>query len=143
MKHQINHGCAKVPAEEIDILLERHSDVAETCALDLPDPVSVEAVAAVIKLGARVDASSVRAWCRERCQAGFVLFRVFVLAAPAHKSPVSDKDFAEALDVFELGAGFFVAAIDCFGCAVEFGQSDIGKTRHEQNIRRIAGQSGA
>ncbi len=81
IKHEINRGGVKVPAEEIDMLLERHPAVREACAFGLPDPVAGEAVAAAIVLRAEVDAASIRAWCRERCRAEAVPSRLFVLDA--------------------------------------------------------------
>jgi len=81
IKHQINRGGVKVPAEEIDMLLERHPAVLEACAFALPDPVAGEAVAAAIVLGAEADAPSIRAWCRERCREEAVPSRLFVLDA--------------------------------------------------------------
>ena len=44
-KHEINRGGVKVPAEEIDLLLERHPDIAEACAFGLEDPLEGEVVA--------------------------------------------------------------------------------------------------
>lgn len=81
IKHEINRGGVKVPAEEIDMLLERHPAIVEACAFGLPDPVAGEAVAAAIVLGAPTDAPSIRAWCRERCRAEAVPSRLFVLEA--------------------------------------------------------------
>lgn len=81
IKHEINRGGVKVPAEEIDMLLERHPAVAEACAFGLPDPVAGEAVAAAVVLKAEADAPSIRAWCRERCRAEAVPSRLFVLEA--------------------------------------------------------------
>lgn len=81
IKHEINRGGVKVPAEEIDMLLERHPAVVEACAFGLPDPVAGEAVAAAIVLGAEADAPSIRAWCRERCRAEAVPSRLFILDA--------------------------------------------------------------
>ena len=81
IKHEINRGGVKVPAEEIDMLLERHPAIVEACAFGLPDPVAGEAVAAAIVLGAAVDIPAIRAWCRERCRAEAVPSRLFVLDA--------------------------------------------------------------
>ena len=44
-KHEINRGGIKVPAEEIDALLEGHPQVVEACAFALPDALSGEMVA--------------------------------------------------------------------------------------------------
>jgi acyl-CoA synthetase (AMP-forming)/AMP-acid ligase II len=71
LKHEINRGGIKVPAEEIDLLLERHPDVAEACAFAHPDPISGEtiAVAVVLRAEADSDATALRQWCRGQIRA--------------------------------------------------------------------------
>ncbi len=82
-KHEINRGGIKVPAEEIDALLERHPSIVEACAFALPDALSGEAVAAAIVLEpnspAGVDA--IRAWCETRIRREALPSRLFILAA--------------------------------------------------------------
>jgi acyl-CoA synthetase (AMP-forming)/AMP-acid ligase II len=82
IKNEINRGGIKVPAEEIDMLLERHPDVAEACAFGLPDPVSGEMVAVAIVM--RPDASStdetIKDWCRRHIRAEAVPSQLFRLA---------------------------------------------------------------
>ena len=67
-KFEINRAGLKVHPEDIDILLERHEDVAECCAFGIPDPVAGEivGVAVVGRSGANVDPKALTAWCRER-----------------------------------------------------------------------------
>lgn len=83
LKHEINCGGIKVPAEEIDLLLERHPGVAEACAFPLADAVAGEVVAAAIvaRDGAALDASAVKAWCDGRIRREAVPARLFVLGA--------------------------------------------------------------
>jgi len=81
IKNEINRGGVKVPAEEIDMLLERHPAVREACAFALPDPIAGEAVAAAIVLAEDADIPALRAWCRERCRAEAVPSKIFVLDA--------------------------------------------------------------
>ena len=81
IKHEINRGGVKVPAEEIDMLLERHPAIREACAFGLPDPAAGETVAAAIVLGAEAEIPAIRAWCLERCRAEAVPSRLFVLDA--------------------------------------------------------------
>lgn len=66
LKHEINRGGIKIPAEEIDLLLERHPDIVEACAFALPDPITGEAIAAgvVLRVGATLSAADLKAWCR-------------------------------------------------------------------------------
>ncbi|MBN9075976.1 MAG: acyl--CoA ligase [Rhizobiales bacterium] len=81
IKNEINRGGVKIPAEEIDMLLERHPQVREACAFALPDPVAGEAVAAMVVAEAGLDLPALRAWCRERCRAEAVPTRIFVMDA--------------------------------------------------------------
>jgi acyl-CoA synthetase (AMP-forming)/AMP-acid ligase II len=81
IKHEINRGGVKIPAEEIDMLLERHPLVAEACAFALPDPVAGEAVGAAVVLRDGGDTEAIKAWCRERCRAEAVPTRLFTLDA--------------------------------------------------------------
>ncbi len=68
IKDEINRGGMKIQPAEIDILLTRHPAIAEACSYGIPDPVSGQAVAAVVRLqkGASVTPESLHAWCRER-----------------------------------------------------------------------------
>ena len=82
IKNEINRGGIKVPAEEIDMLLERHPDVAEACAFGLPDAVSGEAVAValVIRAGGSGTDDDIKDWCREHIRAEAVPSQIFRLA---------------------------------------------------------------
>ncbi len=82
IKNEINRGGIKVPAEEIDMLLERHPDIAEACAFGLPDPVSGEAVAVAIVMrpGALGTDEAIKEWCRQHIRAEAVPSRIFRLA---------------------------------------------------------------
>lgn len=81
IKHEINRGGVKIPAEEIDMLLERHPDVEEACAFGLPDPVAGECVAAAVVLRQGADIEAIKSWCRERCRAEAVPTRLFAFDA--------------------------------------------------------------
>jgi acyl-CoA synthetase (AMP-forming)/AMP-acid ligase II len=82
IKHEINRGGVKVPAEEIDMLLERHPDVAEACAFGLPDPVSGEAVAVAVVMRPGISATdeAIKDWCRRHIRAEAVPSQIFRLA---------------------------------------------------------------
>lgn len=82
IKNEINRGGIKVPAEEIDMLLERHPDVSEACAFGLPDSVSGEAVAVaiVMKPGASGTDDAIKDWCRQHIRAEAVPSQLFRLA---------------------------------------------------------------
>lgn len=72
-KNEINVSGIKVLAEEVDMLLERHPDVAEACSFGIPDPVSGEKVAALVRLKSdSADAKELIAWCRENVRADAV-----------------------------------------------------------------------
>ncbi|MCX7305535.1 MAG: class I adenylate-forming enzyme family protein [Hyphomicrobiales bacterium] len=81
IKNEINRGGIKVPAEEIDMLLERHPDIAEACAFGVPDAVSGEAVAVAIVMRAGAEASdeAIKQWCRTRIRAEAVPSQLFRL----------------------------------------------------------------
>jgi acyl-CoA synthetase (AMP-forming)/AMP-acid ligase II len=81
IKNEINRGGIKVPAEEIDMLLERHPDIAEACAFGLPDAVSGEAVAVaiVMRADARATDEAIKEWCRARIRAEAVPSQLFRL----------------------------------------------------------------
>ncbi len=83
IKTEINRGGIKVQAEEVDLLLERHPDIAEACAFGLPDPIAGELVAASIVLqpGVAFDPEAIKAWCRTMARPDAVPSRLFVLDA--------------------------------------------------------------
>lgn len=81
IKHEINRGGIKIPAEEIELLLERHPHVEEACAFALPDLVAGEAVAAAVVLRKGGELEAIKTWCRERCRPEAVPTRLFALDA--------------------------------------------------------------
>lgn len=83
IKTEINRGGIKVQAEEIDLLLERHPDIAEACAFGMPDPIAGELVAAaiVLKSGKGFDPEAVKAWCRGMARPDAVPSKLFALDA--------------------------------------------------------------
>jgi len=82
LKHEINRGGIKVPAEEIDLLLERHPDVAEACAFALDDPLEGElvAVAVVPRDGADPGIRELISWCSARIRREAVPARLYRLS---------------------------------------------------------------
>ena len=82
LRTEINRGGVKISPEEVDMLLERHRDVAEACAFGMPDPVAGETVAAAVRLrpGAMTGTEDLRAWCLERIRRECVPERWFVVA---------------------------------------------------------------
>jgi acyl-CoA synthetase (AMP-forming)/AMP-acid ligase II len=80
-KHEINRGGIKIPAEEVDALLERHPDVVEACAFALPDALSGETVAAaiVLEITAQADRDAIRSWCETMIRRDAVPSKLFVL----------------------------------------------------------------
>lgn len=82
IKTEINRAGIKIQAEEIDMMLERHPDIAEACAFGVPDPVAGEAVAAaiVLKPDAVFDDAALKAWCRENARADAVPSRLHVVS---------------------------------------------------------------
>jgi acyl-CoA synthetase (AMP-forming)/AMP-acid ligase II len=82
-KHEINRGGIKVPAEEIDALLERNPSIVEACAFALPDALSGETVAAAIVMepGETTGIDAIRSWCEARIRREALPARLFVLPA--------------------------------------------------------------
>jgi acyl-CoA synthetase (AMP-forming)/AMP-acid ligase II len=80
-KEEINRAGMKVNPAEIDLLIERHPQVAEACCFALPDAVSGELVAAAVKLaaGATLAPAALRAWGLERARRDIVPERWFIL----------------------------------------------------------------
>jgi len=80
-KDEINRGGLKVQPAEIDLLVERHPDIAEACCFAIPDPASGEAVAVAVRLapGAAGDTAQLRAWCAARIRREAVPERWFVI----------------------------------------------------------------
>jgi len=78
-KDEINRAGMKVQPAEIDMLLERHPDVAEACCFGLPDEILGEKVAVAVRPvpGAAYDAEALRQWCRARLHAAAVPERWF------------------------------------------------------------------
>lgn len=83
IKTEINRAGIKVQAEEIDMLLERHPDIAEACAFGIPDVVAGEAVAAaiVLKPGMAFVPEAIKAWCRDNARADAVPSRLYAVPA--------------------------------------------------------------
>lgn len=81
-KEEINRAGMKINPAEIDLLLERHPDVAEACCFALEDAVSGEIVAAAVKpaAGTQLEGAALRRWCLERARRDLVPERWFVLA---------------------------------------------------------------
>ena len=67
--------------EELDLLFERHDDVAEACAFGLDDPVSGQAVALAVTLrkGAAATGADLADWAQSRLRADALPQRYFVL----------------------------------------------------------------
>ncbi|MEM1376436.1 MAG: class I adenylate-forming enzyme family protein [Pseudomonadota bacterium] len=86
-KFEINRGGLKVQAEEIDMMLERHTDIIEACAFGIPDVAAGEAVAVAVVVApecvADFDATQVIGWCRTQVRAEAVPAKLFVVDAIA------------------------------------------------------------
>lgn len=82
LKHEINRAGIKIPAEEIDLLLERHPQVAEACAFALPDPVFGEVVAAAfVARETALTPALLKRWCKTQIRREAVPTKLFALEA--------------------------------------------------------------
>lgn len=107
IKFEINRAGIKIQAEEIDMMLERHPDVAEACAFGIPDPASGEAVAAAVVAvaGRRLDLGAIRSWCRSQVRAEAVPVRLFIVPEiPRNERGKVVRDNVRALVAAKGGA---------------------------------------
>jgi len=95
-KNEINVAGIKVLAEEVDMLLEGHPDVVEACSFGIPDKISGERVAAVVRAtNEDLDAQQLIQWCRENARADAVPFRVEIVA----EIPKNDRGKIARMDI--------------------------------------------
>ncbi len=81
-KDEINRAGMKVQPAEIDMLLERHPDIAEACCFGIPDDILGEKVGVALRAvpQVRLDFDALRQWCRQRLHAAAVPERWFEVA---------------------------------------------------------------
>jgi|SaaInlStandDraft_5_1057022.scaffolds.fasta_scaffold12399_2 oxalate---CoA ligase len=81
-KFEINRAGLKIHPEDIDILLERHPLVSESCAFGIPDPISGEIVAVAVSLLEKnsVKASELEKWCQKYLVQEKIPERWFILS---------------------------------------------------------------
>ncbi|MEO8559323.1 MAG: fatty acid--CoA ligase family protein [Rhodospirillales bacterium] len=81
-KDEINRAGMKVQPAEIDMLLERHPEVAEACCFGIADDILGEKIGvAVCALpGQSLDIDALRQWCRSRLHAAAVPERWFTVS---------------------------------------------------------------
>lgn len=67
IKNEINRGGSKVQPEDVDLVLERHPDVLESCTFGVPDERLGELVATAICLApsCEIDSKRLFEWCSE------------------------------------------------------------------------------
>lgn len=95
-KNEINVAGIKVLAEEVDMLLEGHPDIAEACSFGIPDPIAGERVAAIVRsTNVALDAQSLINWCRDNARADAVPSRVEIV----DEIPKNDRGKIARLDV--------------------------------------------
>lgn len=78
----INRGGFKIHPDEVELLLERHPQVAEACVFALPDEISGEVAAAAVQLedGASLAKSALGTWCAQRMRREAVPERWYFVA---------------------------------------------------------------
>ena len=70
LKSEINHAGTKISPEEIDLLMEKHTDIIEACTFGVPDDVSGERVGIAIITGSQESRAALterlKRWCAEQ-----------------------------------------------------------------------------
>jgi len=66
LKTEINRAGTKILPEEVDLLLEKHPQVAEACTFGIPDPINGERVAVALRAAGAVTSAELKTWCRKR-----------------------------------------------------------------------------
>ena len=68
LKLEINRAGTKIYPEEIEILLDSHPMIQETCVFGIPDSVAGELVGVAVSLvgTATIDVNDIRQWCLQR-----------------------------------------------------------------------------
>lgn len=95
-KNEINVAGIKVLAEEVDMLLEGHPDIAEACSFGIPDAIAGERVAAVVRATDKaLDAQTLIGWCRDNARADAVPSRIEIV----DEIPKNDRGKIARLDV--------------------------------------------
>jgi oxalate---CoA ligase len=81
VRNEINKGGIKISPEEIDLVVERHADVAEACAFRVPDALLGEdlEIAVVARPGSELTARTVTSWVASQLAAAKVPRRVHVV----------------------------------------------------------------
>ena len=97
-KNEINVAGIKVLAEEVDMLLESHPDIAEACSFGIPDALSGERVAALVKpKSGNLDPQDLIKWCRENARADAVPSKIEVV----DEIPKNDRGKIARMEVKE------------------------------------------
>ena len=65
-KFEINRAGIKINPEEIDLLLEQHHKIEESCAFAISDEIYGEVVGVAIKLRSDIEIAELKQWCSER-----------------------------------------------------------------------------
>ena len=79
-KYEINRAGLKVYPEDIDLLLERHKNVAESCAFAIPDQVLGDIIGvALVPAQNEIEIADVQKWCGERLTKEKIPDRWFLL----------------------------------------------------------------
>lgn len=95
-KNEINIAGIKVLAEEIDMLLEGHPDIAEACSFGIPDAISGERVAAIVRCTSDdLRAQDLISWCRKNARADAVPFKIEIV----EEIPKNDRGKIARMDV--------------------------------------------
>lgn len=97
-KFEINRAGMKINPEDIDLLLENHNNVEESCAFAIPDEIYGEVVGVAIKLNTDIETSKLKQWCSKRILADKIPTKWYIVP----EIPKNDRGKVDRIKVSQM-----------------------------------------